>query len=109
MRGGCEDHLLDHRWVDPRHVLVLWDIRKGLRSLTWGEVTGAAKGTAVPQLQGGQQLRRLDTAHCEEVVERLTEKVRWVVGMACLRPWPKKRAWGVGTVGTDPSRGISRT
>ena len=75
-RGDGEDHLLDHRWVDPRHVLVLWDIRRGLRSLTWGEVTGAAKGTAVPQLEGGQRLRRLDTAHCEEVVERLTEKRR---------------------------------
>lgn len=44
--------------VDPRHVLVLWNIRQGLRSLTLQEVSGVAKGTVVPQLEDDNKARK---------------------------------------------------
>lgn len=47
-----------HAMVDPRHVLVLWNIRQGLRSLTLQEVSGAAKGTVVPQLEDDNKARK---------------------------------------------------
>ncbi|CAJ1363490.1 unnamed protein product [Effrenium voratum] len=71
-----EDGAVGGRWVDPKHVLVLWDIRRGLRPLTMDEVSGSKKGIHVPQLEVGQasgaDLRRLDSAQCREVVHRLT-------------------------------------
>eukprot|EP00434_Breviolum_minutum_P031515 symbB.v1.2.027868.t1/scaffold2894.1/size68075/5 len=73
---GTED---GHAMVDPRHVLVLWNIRQGLRSLTLQEVSGVAKGTVVPQLEDdNKELLRLDSGHCAEVVERLTSEQKWV-------------------------------
>eukprot|EP00435_Cladocopium_sp_Y103_P044195 s468_g12.t1 len=77
------------RWVDPRHVLVLWDIRQGLRSLTLQEVSGAAKGTVVPQLEGDkEELQRMDSSHCAEVVERLTDgKTNRASLPPLVRPW----------------------
>jgi len=64
-----------------RHVLVLWNIKEGLRSLAVNDVDGSKKGTRVPQLedQNGVRLelcpvQRLNSGGCEQVVERLTEK-----------------------------------
>ena len=35
-----QDGAVGGRWVDPKHVLVLWDIRRGLRPLTMDEAFG---------------------------------------------------------------------
>jgi len=57
----------------PKFIMVAWDIKRGLKSLKLGDITGRAKGTQVPQLdQGGSKLlKRLDSTECADVVERL--------------------------------------
>merc|ERR1712129_637041 len=55
--------------VDPSHVMVLWDIKRSLKSLTLADVDAASKGSRVAQLQdGGDHLKRLDSATCQDVV-----------------------------------------
>eukprot|EP00928_Gymnodinium_smaydae_P079084 TRINITY_DN63100_c0_g1_i1.p1 TRINITY_DN63100_c0_g1~~TRINITY_DN63100_c0_g1_i1.p1 ORF type:complete len:220 (-),score=28.08 TRINITY_DN63100_c0_g1_i1:9-668(-) len=66
-----------HLMVQPKHILVLWDIKRSLKDLTIGDFDGQRKGTEVPQLTYGSDdadgsLRRLNSHACAEVVEQLT-------------------------------------
>mmetsp|Transcript_21881 Transcript_21881/g.62091 ORF Transcript_21881/g.62091 Transcript_21881/m.62091 type:complete len:311 (+) Transcript_21881:145-1077(+) len=65
--------------VHPDHVLVIWNIKRSLRNLYLSDVDGTRKGTRVPQLtagpsdgEAGDELTRLDSAVCSEIVGRLT-------------------------------------
>lgn len=59
--------------VDPSHVLVLWDIKRSLKSLRLADVDGSKNGSHLAQLEDctDQRLQRLDSAACRNVVERL--------------------------------------
>jgi len=66
---------LDDSCVKPEHVMVIWNTKQTLGSLSLEEVNGSQKGTRVPQLGSGTDdaLQRLDTDGCLEMVKNLTE------------------------------------
>lgn len=67
--------------VEPRHVMVVWDIEHSLKSLTLGDLLGSKKGIVVPQLgemgatkseKAAQEHRHLDCSTSADLVQRLT-------------------------------------
>eukprot|EP00928_Gymnodinium_smaydae_P043443 TRINITY_DN29100_c0_g2_i1.p1 TRINITY_DN29100_c0_g2~~TRINITY_DN29100_c0_g2_i1.p1 ORF type:complete len:333 (+),score=96.12 TRINITY_DN29100_c0_g2_i1:40-999(+) len=59
--------------VRPEHVMVIWNIKRSLRSLRLKDVSGTAKGTRVPQMErGAAPMARLNSDTCVELVDQLT-------------------------------------
>eukprot|EP00933_Yihiella_yeosuensis_P018292 TRINITY_DN15065_c0_g4_i1.p1 TRINITY_DN15065_c0_g4~~TRINITY_DN15065_c0_g4_i1.p1 ORF type:complete len:388 (-),score=77.46 TRINITY_DN15065_c0_g4_i1:211-1314(-) len=74
-QGEQEDGQKVVRHVDPRHVLVLWDIKRSLGKLTLEDVSGSNKGTHVLQLESGELHNlgtALDSQGCTEFVDQIT-------------------------------------
>ena len=67
--------------VQPQHVLVLWDIKRSLKTLKIRDFDGRRKGTRIPQLaplrdDETETIQRLNSSDCIELVDRLADPRR---------------------------------